>query len=134
MMARYRYDPGRSRFTVQAFATGLLSAFAHSPTFAIRDFAGFIGFDTDPLADLAVELTVTADSLELEGRASAADRSEIEGRMRAEVLETSAYREITFRAAAVAVHPVSPGRYRLHLGGELSLHGVTRPHRVDAEL
>ena len=37
-MNRYRIDPGRSRFTVQAFATGLLSAFAHSPTFAVRDF------------------------------------------------------------------------------------------------
>ena len=40
MTARYRLDPGQSRFTVQAFATGMLSFFGHSPTFAVRDFSG----------------------------------------------------------------------------------------------
>ena len=30
--------PGQSRFTVQAFAAGLLSFLGHSPTFAVRDF------------------------------------------------------------------------------------------------
>ncbi len=45
MTARYRLDPGQSRFTVQAFATGLLSFLGHSPTFAVRDFAGAVRFD-----------------------------------------------------------------------------------------
>jgi hypothetical protein len=35
---RYVFDPSVSRFTVQAFATGLLCAFGHNPTIAIRDF------------------------------------------------------------------------------------------------
>jgi hydrogenase nickel incorporation protein HypA/HybF len=100
MMARYRFDPARSRFTVQAFATGLLSAIAHSPTFAVRSFDGTIRLEGSPVENLELELTVDADSLELENRVRPADRREIEGRMREEVLETSVYREITYRAAA----------------------------------
>jgi hypothetical protein len=37
MAVHYRLNPGESRFTVQAFASGLLSFLGHSPTFAIRD-------------------------------------------------------------------------------------------------
>jgi polyisoprenoid-binding protein YceI len=134
MMARYRLDPPRSRFTLQAFATGLLSAFAHSPSFAVRDFDGVIRYDGGALERMALELTVQAGSLELEGRASESDRREIEGRMRDEVLETSRFCEIAYRAAAVEVAPLAPGRYRLRLGGELRLHGVNRRHQLDAEL
>ena len=39
---------------MQAFAAGLLSAFAHSPTFAVRDYGG------------EVRLGSTAESLEVE--------------------------------------------------------------------
>jgi hypothetical protein len=39
MSTRHQIDAGRSRFTAQAFAGGLLSFFAHSPKFAVRDFA-----------------------------------------------------------------------------------------------
>ena len=45
MMTRYRLDPGQSRFTVQAFATGMLSFLAHSPTFAVRAFRGDVEID-----------------------------------------------------------------------------------------
>ena len=40
MTTRYRIDPGQSRFTVQAFSAGVLSFLGHSPTFAVRNFAG----------------------------------------------------------------------------------------------
>ena len=40
MTTRYRFDPSLSRFTVRAFASGLLSFVGHSPTFAVRQFAG----------------------------------------------------------------------------------------------
>jgi polyisoprenoid-binding protein YceI len=134
MPVRYRFDPRQGRFTVRAFATGLLSAFGHSPTFAVRDFAGEVRFGGGEIENLALELSVRPDSLELEDRVSAADRKEIEDRMRRDVLETSAYKEITFRSTDVAFDPIARGRYRLRIGGLLSLHGVTRPHQVDAEL
>ena len=35
-MVHYALDRGVSRFTARAFASGMLSAFGHSPTLAIR--------------------------------------------------------------------------------------------------
>ena len=40
---RYVIDGRSSRFTVRAFATGLLSAMGHNPTIGIRDFSGEVG-------------------------------------------------------------------------------------------
>ena len=134
MTTRYRLDPERSRFTVQAFATGMLSFLGHSPTFTVGDFAGMVEFPDDLVANLRVELTVAAGGLAVADAMKLADRREIEERMRSEVLEAAVFPEITFQAAAVATGKLAPGRYRLALDGTLSLHGVTRPHRVEGEL
>jgi polyisoprenoid-binding protein YceI len=133
MTARYQIDPSRSRFTVQAFAAGVLSFFAHSPTFAVSNFRGAITLD-DSVESLRLEVTVAADSLVLVDKVGAADRQEIEGRMRREVLETTGYPEITLRAGVRSAQRVAPGHHRLRLGDPLSLHGVTRPVEIDAEL
>ena len=92
MMSRYRLDNKTSRFTVKAFATGLLSFAAHSPTFLVTDVRGGIDVEANDLNRMRVEVTVNADSLEIIDDVSAADRQEIEGRMRREVLETGRYR------------------------------------------
>ncbi len=132
-MNRYKLDPGRSRFTLQAFSAGILSAFAHSPTFAVRDFSGEVGLG-DTVQQFELAMTINPGSLELEDRVSASDRQEIEARMWNEVLETSAYREITYRGAAAKADTIGQGRYRLVIQGDLALHGVTRAYRIDAEL
>jgi polyisoprenoid-binding protein YceI len=134
MTVRYEFHPGESRFTVQAFATGLLSFAGHSPTFAVRDFRGSLSFEPGSMRDVALELTARAEGLELVGNFSASDRNEIETRMRRDVFETSAYPEIKYEAAGVAVTPITAGRYRVRFDGHLSLHGVTRPHQINAEL
>ncbi len=134
MTARYRLDPGPSLFTVQAFAAGLFSFLGHSPTFAVRDYAGEIRLDPDSLAGTRLRITVRADALELLDQVGPADRAEIEGRMRRDVLETAAYPEIDFSAEDVASNRTGQGQYQLRIRGRLSLHGVTRPHDVDARL
>jgi polyisoprenoid-binding protein YceI len=134
MAARYRFDPSLSRFTVQAFASGLLSFLGHSPTFAVRDFAGFLRFDGSPVQGLKLEVNVKAAALELVENVKPTDRREIEDTMRRDVLETEAYTEITYQATDASANAIAQGRYRLRIGGRLSLHGVTRPHAVDAEL
>ena len=134
MTDRYRFDPPRSRFTVRAFATGLLSAFAHSPTFAVRDFAGGIRFRDGQVENMELELMIPVDAMELEGRVPPADRRDIETRMRGEIFETARYPEIRFQSTEALVTPTSPGRYQVRIGGLLSLHGVTHPHQIDAEL
>lgn len=134
MMVRYRFDPALSRFTVQAFAAGMLSFLGHSPTFTVRDFTGALGLDRSRTTGIWLEFTIRAGGLELVDLVKTADRADIEDRMRREILETAGYPEITFRTADVAAHQLAPGRYRLPLAGTLSLRGINRPHRVDAEL
>jgi polyisoprenoid-binding protein YceI len=127
-------DPGRSRFTVQAFAGGLLSIFAHSPTFAVREFKGELRLKGDTPEDTGLEVIVRADALELMDNVKPADRQEIEGRMRREVLEVAVFPEIRFQSSEIVATPIDLDRYHLRIVGQLSLHGVTKHERVDAEL
>jgi polyisoprenoid-binding protein YceI len=127
-------DPGPSRFTVQAFAGGVFSFLGHSPTFAVRDFAGQLCWEPNPSEGAGLEVTVRADSLELIDRVRPADRDEIEGRMRREVLETRAYPDIRFQAAEIATAAAGGNRYRVRIIGQLALHGVMSRHGIEAEL
>ena len=133
-MVHYRFDPGHGRFTVQAFATGLLSFLGHSPTFAVRHFGGELRWQPDAPDDAGLAVTVRADSLELTDSVRPGDREEIEGRMRREVLEVALYPEIRFQADEIATSTVAENRYRLRVGGLLTLHGVTRREAIDAEI
>jgi polyisoprenoid-binding protein YceI len=134
MTVRYSFDPALSRFTVQAFATGVLSAFAHCPTFAIRSFAGELQFDPDSPATATLRITVQADTLELLDNVKPQDRAEIVGRMRQEVLETATYPEIAFEGREIKADKIADGWYRLQLAGQFSLHGARRPEQLDAQL
>ena len=102
MTTRYRFDQEHSRFTVQAFAAGLLSFLGHSPTFAARAFAGTVEFEDELIAKMRLELTVEAGSLAAASDGPGPARREMEDRMRGEVLETSRFPEIAFRAAATS--------------------------------
>ncbi len=133
-MVRYTLDPASSRFTVQAFAAGMLSGLGHSPTFAIREFTGELRFAPDAPAEASFRLTVKADSLAITDSVSPKDRDEIESRMRQEVLETAVYPEIVFQGTELTADKVADNWYRLRLKGELRLHGVKRPQPVDAQL
>ena len=134
MTTRYRLEPDQGRFTVHAFATGMLSSLGHSPSFAVRGFAGEVRLDDGSPGRVTLDVAVRADSLVLTDRVSAPDRREIEDRMRREVLECAAFPEIRYEVGDVESSLTGPGRFRLQLRGQLSLHGVTRPHAVDAEL
>jgi polyisoprenoid-binding protein YceI len=131
---RYVLDAAQSRFTVQAFVQGALSALGHSPTFAVRAFTGEIRLTPEAIADAAINLAIPAHSLAQTDSVSAKDRDEIESRMRLEVLETAQYPEIVFQSTETTASKIADGWYRLGIIGTLSLHGVTNPHRIDAQL
>ena len=46
-LLHYVVDARASRFTVQAFATGILSAMGHNPKIGIRTFAGEVDFSPE---------------------------------------------------------------------------------------
>jgi polyisoprenoid-binding protein YceI len=133
-MIRYILDPALSRFTVQAFAGGMLSSLGHSPTFAICEFTGELLFAPDAPAETSLRLTVKTASLAVTDSVSAKDRDDIESRMRKEVLETAAYPEIVYQSTQVAAVKIADDWYRLRLVGNLQLHGVKKPHALEAQL
>jgi polyisoprenoid-binding protein YceI len=130
----YRVDGRRSRFTVKAFATGLLSAFGHSPTIAIRDFTGEARFSPDYIEETSLALQIKAESLEVADEVSDKDRREMQRQMREEVLETARYPEIVFASTGISAEKVMGSQYRAQITGNLSMHGVTRPCVIEAQV
>jgi len=131
---RYAINAMVSRFTVQAFASGLLSAFGHNPKIAIRDLKGEIQFDPEQIEKSTMHMVVRADSLTVTDNISDKDRRDIEGDMREKVLETAKYPEIVYDVSTVSVNKVDNGQSHVTLGGQLTLHGVTRTQKVPATL
>lgn len=129
---RYKLDPGVSRFTVRAFASGLLSAFGHSPTIAIRDFAGEAAFDPSHPESGSLHLTIKAASLRVTDDVSDKDRREIEREMQENVLESSKYPEIAYESSRVSVDNSGNGNNSVKLLGSLTLHGVTHNQMIPA--
>ena len=87
-------DPRASRFTVQAFAGGMLSVLGHSPTFVAGDYQGEIHCNPETGAETSFKLTVKAASLQLMDDLGGNDRKSIEETMQDEVLESTKYPEI----------------------------------------
>ena len=131
---RYTIDSRISRFTVRVFASGMLSAFGHSPTIAIRDFGGEAQFNPDRLESASLHVTVKAGSLTVTDDISDKDRREIEREMQDSVLESAKYPEIVYDCSRVSVDNPGNGQYSITLQGNLSLHGVTRGLTIPARV
>ena len=129
----YQIDEGASQFTVKAFASGLISVVAHSPTFAIREVAGEITFEPGTLAQAAVWVAINPAGLQLKDEVSSEDRKIIDTVMHHEVLESSKYPNITFESRRTAATKLGENLYRVSIVGDLSLHGVRRQVTLHAQ-
>jgi polyisoprenoid-binding protein YceI len=132
--AIYVLDPGVSRFTARAFATGLLASLGHNPSFAIRQFAGEARFSPEAPEQTSVRIVVQSISLELSDQVSDKDRREIERTTRNEVLESPRFPEIVFEASNPALSQGGVGLYWANISGKLTLHGVTQPQQITAQV
>ena len=131
---RYLTVSDRSKFTVQAYATGLLSALGHNPKIAIPGFEGEVLVDPNTLENSSFRVLIQAASLEVTDDISDKDRQEINRRMYQEVLEGDSYPEIVYECTVASVSKTGEGQYWVALNGELSLHGVRRSHPVSARV
>ena len=131
----YVIDTRGSTFVVQAFATGLLSAFGHNPKIAVRDFQGNVNFKLTGLTleDARLNLKIPAESLEVIDDISEKDRQEIHQKMCEEVLEAHRYPQIAYECSRVSASG-SGDRYWVALNGELTLHGETHSVPVSARV
>jgi polyisoprenoid-binding protein YceI len=130
----YVIDARASRFTVQAFATGLLSAMGHNPTIGIPNFCGEVNFSPESLQGTGFRLRIQATSLGVQDDISNKDRIEIERLMNEQVLEIAKYPEIVYEAPMVSITRLSDSLYAASLDGKLSLHGITRKQLVTARI
>jgi polyisoprenoid-binding protein YceI len=120
---QFRLVPDKSKFTVQAFAEGLFSAFGHDPVILIREFHGEVQFNPETFENASLKITVDANSLSVSNEK---DRLDIERTMRDEVLETRKYQEIVFSSSNISVNKLAGERCRVRIIGDLTLHGVTQ--------
>lgn len=128
-------DARRSRFSVQVFATGILSAMGHNPTIGIRTFSGEVEFNLDALQAERFQLAIQAASLAVMDDISDKDRREIERVMKTEVLETERYPEIRFEAPSqIAVNKIDASLFSATLNGNLNLHGITRTESIPVRI
>jgi len=81
-MERYVLDATASKFTVQAFAEGLFSAFGHDPVIGIRDLSGEAEFVADTFENASLKLRFNARSMMVTNNLKEKDRQEIEQTMR----------------------------------------------------
>jgi polyisoprenoid-binding protein YceI len=125
-VVRYRLVREQSKFTVQAFAEGLLSAFGHDPVLAIKDFSGEVQFVPGSFESASVKMTIKADSIVLSNEVKEKDRIELEQTMREQVLEIAKYPEIIFVSSNISVTRLAEGRYRARVIGDLTFHGATQ--------
>jgi polyisoprenoid-binding protein YceI len=130
----YTIDPASSRFTVRAFAAGLLSGFGHNPVIAIREFSGEVNFAPDNLAGSSVGMTIQAGSFEVQNDVSEKDLREITRTMNDQALEVKRFPEIAFESRQVSGMQLGESLYVLKIEGDLFLHGVTRPQTLSANV
>ena len=131
---RYILDAAASRFTVKAFAGGFLSAFAHNPTVAIREFTGEATVNAGQIESSSLRVSIAAASLQVVGDVPDKDRPEVERTMHDEVLESVRFPEIVYECLRLSANRLSEELYWASLNGDLTLHGVTRPLLVPARI
>jgi len=133
-LLHYVVDAKASRFTVQAFATGILSAMGHSPRIGIRTFTGEVDFNADAAQASGFRLSIKSSSLGVLDDISDKDRREIERMMNEQVLESSKYPEIVYEAPSVTLARLEGALFSATLIGTLSLRGITRNQSISTRI
>jgi polyisoprenoid-binding protein YceI len=132
--AVYRLDAARSKFMIRAFAGGLLWFKGHDHFVRAQDFAGEARLTPGSVSPASLTLTVRAASLaETREVFTEQQKKIIDGELRDIVLEPDKYPDITFRSTDVSVE-TRGGVFKVKLGGDLTLRGVTRRVVVPAEV
>jgi polyisoprenoid-binding protein YceI len=131
-IVRYVIDPRSSRFTVQAFATGILSAFGHNPTIAIRDYDGEVQFVPGRYDDASVHVTIQTGTFEVLDEMKRSDREKLEQEMFSAVLDVARFPTVLYESRRVVVEKDGRDLLQVSSTGDLTLHGVTHAHTVDA--
>jgi polyisoprenoid-binding protein YceI len=122
---KFSIDAAASRFTVQAFATGLLSSFGHNPTIGIRDFDGEIECDPKTYEKARVRVTVRTNAMEVLDEMKSDDRKKLEQEMYEQILEVNRFSQAVFESKEITVQKLGNDLLLAKVNGDLSFHGNT---------
>src|SRR6266545_7153441 len=132
---RYRLDASQRKFIAHALRGGLLWFKGHEHLVAARDFTGEAEITPDSIMSASLRLNVKTESM---GETSAVfteqQKQIINKELREIVLEPAKYPEIVFRSTEVTGKLPGTGQYELKIGGDLTLHGVTRRIVIPAKV
>ncbi len=131
--SRYIISSAASKFTVQAFAAGLLSSFGHNPIIAVSDFSGVVEL-SEKMEESSLTMAIQSASLKVQSDVSEKDRIEIERMMHEQVLQSDRYPQIVYTCSRVTASSAGDGQYWAALNGQLTLHGVTKNMTVSARV
>jgi polyisoprenoid-binding protein YceI len=130
----FSIDAAASRFTVQAFATGLLSSFGHNPTIGIRDFDGEIECEPETYEKAHVRVAVRTNKMEVLDEMKSDDRKKLEQEMYENILEVDRFPVATFESKEIIIQKLSNDLLLAKVNGDLSFRGNTRAHSFDARV
>jgi polyisoprenoid-binding protein YceI len=131
---KFLIDTRASRFTVEAFASGFLSAFGHSPTIAIRDYDGEVAFLPGTYDKAYVQVVVRTGNMDVVDDISSDDRRNLEQAMYNQVLEVKRFPTASFETRTVTVEKLGNDLSSVRANGNLTFHGVTRTLSFDARV
>lgn len=131
---KFAIDTAASRFTVQAFASGLLSAFGHNPTIAIRDYHAEIELTPDTVANASLRVTVRTIGMEVVDEMKSDDRKKLEQAMYDQVLEASRFPVAVYESKQITIEKQNSDQWQVQVNGELSFHSVTQNLSIDARV
>jgi polyisoprenoid-binding protein YceI len=131
---RFLIDTAVSRFTVQTFATGLLSSFGHNPTIGIRDYDGEVRFVPETYENPFLRVTLRTSTLEVLDEMKNDDRKKLEQLMYQEVLDVKRFPAAVYESKQITVQKLNNDLLSVRVTGELAFHGVTQPHSVEARV
>ncbi len=132
---RFRLDSSQSKFIAHALRGGLLWFKGHEHLVAAREFFGEAQITPGKITPGSLQLTVKTDSMvETSDVFTEPQKQIINRELREIVLEPAKYPEIVFRSTEVKGKPLGNGQYDLKIGGDLTLHGVTRHIAIPAKV
>jgi polyisoprenoid-binding protein YceI len=131
---RYSLDSASSRFTVQAFATGLLSTFGHNPRIGIRDYDGEIDVVPETYEKALVRINVRTGTMDVLDEMKDKDRKTLEQTMYEQVLESNRFPNAVYESKQIIVQKLGNDLLSARVTGELSFHGVTQTQSFDARV
>jgi polyisoprenoid-binding protein YceI len=136
---RWQVDPARSAIVVHVDAAGLLSPLLKDHHFTPDAWTGSLQFDPGAPGAVAVEVSITADSLRnLQDELSPEDRATVARQVRSpSILHVERYPEIRFRADRLDIGELTggaaSGSLRGTLRGELTIRDRSRPLEVGVD-